>query len=218
MTIASPKSSHILEPQKSTTTKRSTQCWAHCRNGKRCKNTIVESREGEPIPIPYCTTHLKHGDGALKVVSHPIVGKVLIARYTLPKKYRMAFIGIRGRSKCWKYDDRSIAFYPPDKITGRNSYNEAKYNGVLIPNDTGDVMQYASCPGPNERQNIKSTFQYFGKWNCKFGGLEFVTIESIEKGTQLCHWYGAGWWNARKGVMKRCNVGTKRYPAPLRLR
>ena len=123
---------------------------------------------------------------------------------------------MRGRSKYWKYDDRSIAFYPPNKITGRNNYNEAKYNGVLIPDDTGDVIQYASCPGPNERQTIRSTFQYFGKWNCKLGGLEFVTIEAIQKGTQLCHWYGAGWWSARKGVMKRCDVGTKRYPAPLR--
>ena len=79
----------------------------------------------------------------------------------------MVFWGMRGRSKYWKYDDRSMSFYPPNKITGRNKYEEAKYNGVLVPNSTGDVMQYASCPGPSERQNMKSTFQYFGKRNCK---------------------------------------------------
>jgi len=34
------------------------QCWAHTLNGKRCP-VIVSSREGEPIPVPYCNIHLK---------------------------------------------------------------------------------------------------------------------------------------------------------------
>ena len=55
------------------------RCWAHSRSGKRCSNT-VRSREGEPFPIPYCAIHMKSGDGALKVVSHPFAGKCLVAR------------------------------------------------------------------------------------------------------------------------------------------
>jgi hypothetical protein len=32
-----------------------------------CKK-IVKSREGEPIPIPYCDAHQQAGDGSVKVV------------------------------------------------------------------------------------------------------------------------------------------------------
>ena len=62
----------------------------------------------------------------------------------------------------------------------------------------------------------RSTFTYWGKRNGDYGGLEFKTLEVIPKNTQLCHWYGSGWWSAR-GV-KRFDIGTVKYPAPLRLR
>lgn len=55
------------------------QCWAHTKKGERCK-THVKSREGEPVAIPYCQRHMNSGDGALKVVHHPIAGKCLVAR------------------------------------------------------------------------------------------------------------------------------------------
>ncbi len=55
------------------------QCWAHTKKGSRCA-MMVSSREGEPVPIPYCKVHMKSGDGALKVVKHPIAGKCLVAR------------------------------------------------------------------------------------------------------------------------------------------
>jgi hypothetical protein len=58
------------------------QCWAHTKSGIRC-SSMVSSREGEPVPIPYCDVHLKSGDGALKVVRHPIAGKCLVARSVL---------------------------------------------------------------------------------------------------------------------------------------
>ena len=29
------------------------------------------------------------------------------------------------------------------------------YNGVLNPGGTGDLLQYAACPGPDERQNMR---------------------------------------------------------------
>ena len=62
----------------------------------------------------------------------------------------------------------------------------------------------------------RSTFQYWGNRNGKTGGLEFVTLEKVPKNTQLCHWYGAGWWSARD--VKRKDVATKKYPAPKRLK
>ncbi len=55
------------------------QCWAHTKKGSRC-TMMVSSREGEPVPVPYCKVHMKSGDGALKVVKHPIAGKCLVAR------------------------------------------------------------------------------------------------------------------------------------------
>ena len=198
------------------------QCWAHSRTGKRC-TTKISSREGEPIPIPYCEKHLKSGDGALKVVLHPLFGKALVARYDLPTKYRMAYWGIRGKCASCDVEDRAISFYPPNPKTGTNidpkveggrTLKRHNYNGVLNPGRTGDVIQYAGCPGPNEKQNMRSTFQYYGLRNGIIGGLEFVTLVPVPKDTQLLHWYGSSWWDER-GI-KRQDVGTKKYPAPLR--
>ena len=194
------------------------RCWAHTRKGNRC-NTLITSREGEPIPIPYCDKHLKSGDGALKVVGHAVAGKCLVARYDLPKGYKIAFHGMRGRCDRCDKEDRAISYYPPNKSTGKNKDKDGgrviNYNGVLNPAGTGDLMQYAACPGPSERQNMRSTFTYWGVRNGKLGGLEFITLEHIPANSQLVHWYGPGWWSAR-GV-KRIDVGTKLYAAPKRL-
>jgi hypothetical protein len=209
----------IIAPQGPATTRLPVQCWAYSRTGKRCRH-IIESREGEPIPIPYCSRHMKSGDSALKVVRHPLAGKCLVARYDLPAKYRMAFYGNRGRCATSDREDRSISYYPPHPQTGSNYHPLTRtlrtdnYNGVLNPKDTGDILQYAACPGPNERQNCRSTFRYWGLRNGKVGGLEFITIERVPKNTMICHWYGSGWWSARN--IKRCDVGSKLYPAPKR--
>jgi hypothetical protein len=130
------------------------QCWAHSRTGTRC-TSLVHSREGEPIPIPYCARHLQSGDGAVKVVSHPFAGKALVARYNLPPKYRLAYWGKRGRCETSDKEDRAISYYPPNAVTGRNfdpkvggrTLKRNNYNGVLNPENTGDVVQYAACPG-----------------------------------------------------------------------
>ncbi|KAL7544162.1 hypothetical protein ACHAWF_010111 [Thalassiosira exigua] len=214
----------ILPQSRATVGDQSTQCWAHTLAGRRCRSR-VSSREGEPVPIPYCEHHLRKGDGALKVVDHPEFGKALVARHDLPPKYRMAYWGIRGRCRTCDVEDRAISFYPPDCRTGTNVDPKAakegrralktdNYNGVLNPGRTGDVIQFAGCPGPNERQNMRSTFQYYGLRNGILGGLEFVTVMPVPKGTQLLHWYGSGWWDAR-GI-KRRDVGTEKFPAPLR--
>jgi len=209
-----------VKPQRATrlSDKSSFQCWAHSRSGKRCSK-IVKPREGECIPVPYCNVHLKSGDGALRVIRHPIAGKCLVARFPLPPNYRIAFHGKRGKCRPCDKEDRAISFYPPNPQTGKNRNRDGKiitnnYNGVLNPDQTGDLIQYASCPGPNERQNM-STFQYWGKRNGTYGGLEFLTLEEIPANTQLCHWYGSGWWSAR-GI-KRVNVGLGKYPAPKRI-
>lgn len=82
-------------------------------------------------------------------------------RFDLPAKYRLAYWGVRGKCPTSDKEDRSISFYPPDKITGRNKEkdgtrtNPNKYNGVMNPGGTGDLIQYAACPGPNERQNMR---------------------------------------------------------------
>ncbi len=111
-----------------------------------------------------------------------------------------------------------MSYFPPDKITGKNKNKDGtikmSYNGVLNPSGTTDLIQYAACPGPAERQNIRSTFQYWGLRNGDIGGLEFISIEPIQAGAILCYWYGSGWWKER-GI-KRVNVGTSKYPAPLR--
>ena len=72
------------------------QCWAHSKNGVRCKCLIArEPDDATPsfrnsLPVPMCQTHMRSGDGALKTVNHPLFGKILIARYDLPKGYRTA--------------------------------------------------------------------------------------------------------------------------------
>jgi hypothetical protein len=199
------------------------QCWAYTQAGKRCRAKVT-SREGEPIPVPYCSRHLKCGDGALKVVKHPFAGRCLVARFDLPVGYRVAFHGLRGRCPPCNREDRSLSYYPPDPKTGSNYIVDDEgtrkrkinnYNGVLNPSRTGDLMQYASCPGKSERQNLKSTFRYFGVRNGHLGGLEFVTTEKVPRNTQICFSYGPGWWSAR-GEVQRLNVGTPWYPTPKR--
>jgi len=213
----------IIEPQQPFTLNPKTwKCWAHSIHGRRC-TSFVKIRNGEPIPVPYCDKHLSSGDGALKVVNHGLLGKCLIARYTLPSKYRLVYHGPRGKChNCYK-EDRAISFYPPNSKSGKNkdpnNGNKTNvtnnYNGVLNPDGTGCMVQFSSCPGPNERQNMRSTFNYWGKRNGNYGGLEFKTIEVIPQNAQLCFWYGPGWWSAR-GV-KRLDVGTVKHPAPLRV-
>ena len=209
-----------LKPQGRAFPHEPVQCWAHSKTGNRCSK-LIQSREGEPIPIPYCDIHLTAGDGALKKVSHPFAGHCLIARHDLPKNYRMVLWGYRGRCNPCDMEDRSVSFYPPNVKTGQNyipftqTLKINNYNGVINPHHTGDLLQYASCPGPTERQNMRSTFQYFGLRNGTMGALEYVTLEHIPKNTQVCQWYGSGWWSARE--IKRLDVGTIKYPAPKRI-
>ena len=54
------------------------------------------STRHKACPVPYCERHLKSGDDALKVYQHPKgFGKILVARFNLPKGYRMVYHGLR---------------------------------------------------------------------------------------------------------------------------
>ena len=62
---------------------------------------------------------------------------------------------------------------------------------------------------------MHGTQNYFGQRNGTMAGREYVTLDPIEKNTQLAHWYGDGWWSIRE--IKRQDQGTKRFPLPVRL-
>ena len=89
---------------------------------------------------------MKTGDKIIKVVHHPVAGKCLIAKVDIPKGYKFAYFGNRGRCPPCNKEDRAISYYPPNKITGKNrDFNGERiinYNGVINPKNTGDVLQY----------------------------------------------------------------------------
>jgi len=79
----------------------------------------------------------------------------------------------------------------------------------------GSQMQFMSNPGPNERQNMRSTNEFYGKtYEDGLVGREFVVMADVKKSHQLLIFYGNSWFDAR-GI-DRIDVGTKRYPATLR--
>ena len=186
------------------------QCIAASKSGKRCTARVHAREEGEEWPIPWCDAHMRTGDGAVKRGKHPRCGDVLVARMAIPKGYRLVYWGRRDRCPRCDKEDRCVSFYPMSKHTGERS----AYNGVINPGGTDDVMQFASCPGPNELCNMRSTDTYYGQRNGELCGLEFVTTRPIAPNEQLTHWYGPGWFKVRE--IKRTDVGTKRYPAPRR--
>lgn len=86
--------------------------------------------------------------------------------------------------------------------------------GVIDPttHKEGSQMQFMSCPGPNEKMNMRSTNEFYGATYDKgLVGREFVVTMDVPKNHQLLIWYGAQWFQARD--IDRIDVGTKRYPA-----
>jgi hypothetical protein len=56
--------------------------------GVRCASILSHpdpARKPFRAQVPYCAKHRAQGDGALKVVEHPLCGKILVARHALPK-------------------------------------------------------------------------------------------------------------------------------------
>ena len=144
------------------------------------------------------------GDGAFRVVPHPVAGQVLVANFDIPKGYKTVFWGTRKR---WR-----------DTKEGEDYAMTFRSNGGVIDPTThkeGSQMQFMSCPGPNERMNMRSTNEFFGATYEKgLVGREFLVTEDVKKNHQLLIWYGAQWFNSRD--IKRIDVGTKKYPATLK--
>lgn len=155
-------------------------------------------------PVPYCEKHLKLGDDALKVYMHPKgFGKILVARFNLPKGYRMVYHGLR-RSTGSDADldpdeDRTLWFYPTPG---------GDVNGYLDPTTcSGSLLQFAANGGPGEVANLRQNDRAFGYRNGAYGGMEYEAKMWIPAGTQLVHHYGSSWWKDRP-ELTRCNVGT----------
>ena len=115
------------------------RCWALCKNGKPCLKRCS-------TVVPYCLMHQKTGDSATRVVDHPTkkdtVGKILVARFPLPRGYRFLYFGdrIANTRQAQKRDDRQIDFF----------LNDTHLYGCIDPlNHPGCTMQFAGCPGPS---------------------------------------------------------------------
>lgn len=194
--------------------KPDSQCIAHCSNGFRCPRAVQTSfsTRHKACPVPYCERHLKSGDDALKVYQHPKgFGKILVARFNLPKGYRMVYHGLRQTTgsdpELDPDEDRTLWFYPAPGF---------EVNGYLDPSRCpGSVLQFAANGGPQEVANIRQNDRSFGHRNGSYGGMEYEASMPIPAGTQLVHNYGSEWWKDRP-ELKRSNVGTDRFPAPKR--
>ena len=164
------------------------------------------SAKHKTSPVPYCEKHLRWGDGAFKVHKHPKgYGKILVARYNLPKGYRMVYHGVRkttGQDADLDPDeDRTLWFYP-----GNDS---ERVNGYIDPSPCpGSVLQFAANGGPGEVANIRQSNRGFGRRNGDYAGMEYVSTMPIPAGWQLVHNYGSEWWKDRPEIV-RSNVGTE---------
>ena len=119
-------------------------CWATRADGSICGARADASSSC----LPYCAEHLKRGDEAMTVVTHPDFGdEVLVAARDLPKGYKTVYFGER---KTWRE-------------CGRKGRDHAMHfragGGVIDPTPLGEAaqLQYMSNPGPNEVSNNRST-------------------------------------------------------------
>ena len=176
-------------------------CWAMDKSGTPCKKKTQKK-----CPVPYCSKHLRCGDDAFSTREHPLgIGKILIASFDLPKNYKMVYFGtrkpVRKLNKLRK--DYMLSFW--------------RGGGVIDPQDcpVSSKLQYMSNPGPQERSNVTCTNRMFGDTRDEgIVGREYKTTEFIPKGTQMLQFYGPQWFASRD--IEKINVGTKKYPAPLK--
>ena len=176
-------------------------CWAMDKSGKSCQKKTQKN-----CLVPYCSKHLRCGDDAFSTREHPLgIGKILIANFDLPKNYKMVYFGtrkpVRKLNKFRK--DYMLSFW--------------RGGGVIDPQDcpVSSKLQYMSNPGPQERSNVTCTNRMFGDTRDEgIVGREYKTTEFIPKGTQMLQFYGPQWFASRD--IEKINVGTKKYPAPLK--
>lgn len=187
-------------------------CIATCSNGKPCSHLasgIVPGTDGKNAnaasAVPYCAQHMRNGDsGAVKAIPHPTnkhIGRILIATRDLPKGYRFAYWGTRGR---WTPKGENAEFAM-----------EFKPNcGVIDPTPHGgSLMQCAGHPGPDEARNLAWGDESFGTRYDDVVGRELRLCQPVPKGHQVVLNYGADWMKTRPGI-PYSNIGTAKYPAP----
>ncbi len=129
-----------------------------------------------------------------------------MANFDIPKGYKTVFWGTRTT---WRdiYNKEGVDYAMQFRPNG----------GVIDPttHKAGSQMQFMSCPGPNEKMNMRSTNEFYGATYEKgYVGREFVVMEDVPKNHQLLIWYGSEWFASRD--IPRIDVGTKRYPATKR--
>ena len=180
-------------------------CWAHTRGGARCAVAVGAGA------VPYCTTHLNAGDGALRRVKHPdpLLGFALVARVPLPEGYRFCFWGDRVRRSPTDKDDRTLQF-----LSGRDRMNP---NGAIDPSaHDGSLGQWLNSPASSELPTARATHQFFGEHNSsELVGQEFVVTRALQPNQQLAFSYSSEWWRLRAGI-KRLPAGCARFPLPER--
>lgn len=176
-------------------------CWA--RDGDACAPCARERTRASEVPL--CDAHLRRGDDALRVVTHPTLGgKILVAAVDLPKGYKSVYFGER---KSWRACGRA----------GRDHAMHFRPRaGVIDPTPLGEgaQLQFMANPGPNEVSNNRSTNVFFGDAKCERGtivGREFILTKPVKRGEQLLQWYGAEWFASRN--IKRLDVGCEEFPA-----
>lgn len=149
---------------------------------------------------------------ASQAVSHPNkdLGKILVARHPLPAGYQMCFWG--DRTQCpWIFEDDRTLQYKSGKLRRHP-------NGVIDPTShRGSLLQFMSCPGPEELQTVSSCSgpgAYFGTHGGRLVGQRCKASADVPKDTQLAFQYGAEWFKIRG--LPRLPAGTPRWPLPTR--
>lgn len=174
------------------------KCIATSVNGKACPRDV-----GEP-GVVYCKECMRTGDPALKVVSHPLAGKCLVAARDLPKGYRVALWGHARRQK----DMTSKAMEWGFDITGGWFLDPTKCKGSLV--------QFCPCAGPNEVAAITPVSGAHNRGG-KYGSWPFVLGHKLKKNWQVTMQYGetpkdSDNFFLERGIT-RVDVGTKKNPA-----
>ena len=185
-------------------------CWATNSRGNPCGKKCSTRKEASGIP--YCDRHLKVGDEAFKSIMHDeqpeIFGQILIAKFPIPRNYKLIYWGKLWRSKDvpTSADDHTIDFCP-------NEYSDRVYGTIDPTPYSGSIAQFASCVGPGELRNMAPDSIHFGDWGknrTPCAGRVYKITKDIPIGHQVVHDYGAGWMEDRN--IKRLNSGTKKHP------
>ena len=148
---------------------------------------------------PLKNLHSQGGDGAFRIVPHPRAGHVLVANFDIPRGYKTVFWGTR---KTWKATEGKEG----------EDYDAQSNGGAIDPttHKRGSQMQFMSNPGPNERQNMRSTNEFYGKtYEDGLVGREFVVMHDVKKNHQLLIWYGYRGSSARHRDAPRRHRGPR---------